>query len=260
MGEGSVFAILTLVLLVVYSLPTYLTIIFPIPGLLVLLSILIVTLVLVQIGTFPPFRQKAFGMIKLASLAAGMTIPTLVILNVLPVRFVAPVMMFMLILNMSEAVFFDYKNKNYYNVIAGLLLIVIALFCLDIQWLGFYYAGFPPSLIFWILGFTLWNWNFFLFIYDAKYSYYNAMILSGPLVVVLFTLNPSLWLIARVISAFLGATLLAGVGKIYILPYVQFKRYEVFCDKLKSNKFWQAIYCYITISLGLLTLAFHFYH
>jgi len=93
-------------------------------------------------------------------------------------------------------------------VLAG-ISVVVSSFSVHAQWLASQnaYNISAPSLIFFIVAYTVWNWNFVLQNFSQKIAYYHLAVLASPLVFCLATLNPGLWLIMRASSLEIAVSL-----------------------------------------------------
>lgn len=211
--------------------------------------------ILIPIAVILIFRPPILVTIKLITLVIGGILMVLAVLNYFtPERFVI-VMIWLLRINMLEAVLLDLYKKNFFNAISGLLLIgASALF--EARWYGFYYLMSPATipLIFWIVAYTIWNYNFILLTCDFRISLYHISVLAAPLALLLITHNPGFWLVFRAPSLTHAVTLQAvAETNPYLLDPLHSKRYEYYSNKIKNKKI-QMTLAVIILGLSILTV------
>lgn len=154
-------------------------------------------------GKLLPFER-----IKILSLIPGRILIALTVLGLLQGELLVEVIFWLLRLNILEALLKDLKEKRYLNAISGALLIASS-WSFSGFWNGIYYVTQPWESLFWILAYTLWNWNFVFLNFPRALAIYHIGVLSAPLLFCLFTLDQGYWLILR------AATLtLAGCAQI----------------------------------------------
>ncbi|NOU67211.1 hypothetical protein GC096_24505 [Paenibacillus sp. LMG 31461] len=162
-------------------------------------------------------RSDFFEKLKLSTLVIGRVLVLLTFVGYFPSEWLVPIIVWLLRINILEATWTDFKNKNYYNVISGLILIATS-FVITGTWLGSYYITVNEAMIFWALAYTLWNWDFVIYEFKQQIGFYHIAVLTTPLLIVCLTMNPGLWLIMRATSlTFAGIFQISG--KAYIESY-----------------------------------------
>lgn len=192
--RAAAFVLFTAVLTVVSALAMYYPLYVSLP-LMVILPIFIVAFV----------RGDIFEKIKLSTLIIGRLIVVLAFLTLIPGDILIFLVIWLLRINILEAVIKDLKGKNFLNALSGIALIA-GTWLINIHWNGVYYVILPVALIFWVLGYTIWNWNFIYLNYGASIGLYHVPVLSAPLVFALGVLSPVHWLMMRAGSLTLAVT------------------------------------------------------
>lgn len=174
-----------------------------------------------------------FERLKLSTLIVGRTLVILGFLGFMPGGTLTVLVLWLLRLNILEAILTDLKTKNYLNVLSGALLLISSAF-ISIEWSGVYYFTDSGAFIFWILAYTLWNWNFVLFNFNKSISVFHLAVLASPLLAALLLSRPELWLILR------GSTLtFAGLLQLgFRTPLVSYFKKDVILnsDVFKSTR------------------------
>jgi hypothetical protein len=156
-----------------------------------------------------------FERLKLSTLLIGRILVALTALSVIKTGQATVVLILWLLrLNILEAVLTDFKEKSYYNFAAGIVLLV-ATFFLGGQWNPeknwFVTLGWPA--VFYMLAYTIWNWDFVVYSFSSAISYYHIAILTTPLLGALIFWNPGFWLICRSNSLTFGGAVQVGAKK-----------------------------------------------
>lgn len=167
------------------------------------------------------FAKPVFRKLKLATLI------TLRILVVFAVIFnfggiyAQYIVMVAMIVNILEATLTDFKHKQYFNFVSGLLLAVGVLFMRG-SWGGiaggpgegydYYFTnGFnQAATITWVIAYTIWNWIFVTGEFSASVSLMHVGFLASPLIACLATMGGGfpggfgLWYLVRANSLSIG--------------------------------------------------------
>ncbi|OCT11850.1 hypothetical protein A8709_28705 [Paenibacillus pectinilyticus] len=163
-------------------------------------------------------RADFFEKLKLSTLVIGRILVVLTFLGYFPSDWLVPVIVWLLRINILEATLTDFKNKSFYNVVSGLVLIATS-FVISGAWLGSYYITVNEAMIFWAIAYTLWNWDFVIYAFKQPIGFYHIAVLTTPLLLVCLSANPGLWLIMRANSlTFAGIFQISG--KAYIESYL----------------------------------------
>jgi len=145
-----------------------------------------------------------FEKLKLATLIVGRILISLAALAIFPGDWLVVLVIWLLRINILEATIEDFHKKNYFNAISGLVLIATS-FWMSGSWNGTYYLINQDQYIWWILAYTLWNWDFVTLNFSSSISLYHVGVLGAPLVWMLASASPGFWLIFR------GSTLIFAV-------------------------------------------------
>lgn len=163
------------------------------------LTIVLPTVVLVAV------KAIAFERLKLATMIVGRVLYTLTVLGIMPVKVFIPLLIWILRVNILEAVAADVSIKRYGNAVAGVALVVSSLW-LDGAWVSgtTYYFFSGTFIVPWIAAYTLWNWTFIGNYFSKPLAAYHVAVLAAPLLYVTLTWQPGFWLIMRSITLNLG--------------------------------------------------------
>jgi hypothetical protein len=208
---------------------------------------------LVYSKRLPPFDNPFFSPLKLVTISISASVPALVLFKFIPENYVELTMLLISALNIMEAVYSDWKVRNILNSLSGLVLVLLIPFCFRVGWHDNTYYLLPHSLAFWILAYTLWNWNFVVFNFAATTSLYYVSVLLAPLIIIIFASNTGLWLVARITTLMIAALVHSTVAKQFILPRFNLSFYDRICTSLKQDKRLQVLFAAITIGIGLLS-------
>ncbi|MFA7308938.1 MAG: hypothetical protein WC045_02585 [Patescibacteria group bacterium] len=170
------------------------------------------------------FKGDAFEKIKLVTLTLGRIVVVLACVHFISPEFIFIAIIWLLRINIFEATMKDLINKRYFNMVTGIALIV-STWAINLGWNGTYYTVLPAAVIFWILAYTIWNWNFVYGQFSRAISLFHVLVLSSPLIFILAVHNPTLWLIARGNSLTFAAITQIGF-KQQVTGYFTNKRFE----------------------------------
>jgi hypothetical protein len=172
-------------------------------------------------------QPERFEKVKIITLIVSKTLFVLTVLTIIPTGIFTFLVIWSLRLNILEAIYQDFAIKKYLNMFSG-LIILIATFGLNCFWVeGQNYYLFNASYLYlWIIGYTIWNWNFVIHNFNSQLSYLHIGILLAPSLFSLAMLNPGFWLIMR------SNTLTIG-GSIHIKEK---KRIEKYLDSPSLQK------------------------
>lgn len=147
-------------------------------------------------------ESKFFEKLKLIFLIAGRVFIILAALKTVNLKFWSlntdimwDIVLVFFAINIAGAAIKDMINKRLFNAMSGFaLLSSLPLF--SFTWINnSYFLIQPSTLIFWIIAYTIWYWNFSFMNYSHALSLFHVAVLASPLFFVLFTLNPGYWLI-----------------------------------------------------------------
>ncbi len=132
------------------------------------------------------------------------------------------IVMVAMIVNILEATLTDFKHKQYFNFISGLLLAVGVVFMCG-TWGGtpggpgegynyYFSTGFNnAATITWVVAYTIWNWIFVTGEFSASVSLMHVGFLAAPIIACLATIGPlgypggfGLWYLVRANSLSIG--------------------------------------------------------
>lgn len=159
------------------------------------------------------FQAEAFERVKLGTLIVGRLLITLTALSLFPGNVLVLIVIWLLRINILEATIKDIMNRRWANAIAGVVQIITS-FGFTGEWTGTYYITNESAAIFWIIAYTLWNWNFINLNFEPQVALYHVAVLAAPLIWVGITHfaqpdfpgnGPGIWLVMR------GATLTFAV-------------------------------------------------
>jgi len=142
------------------------------------------------------FRPPGFISLKIGTLVVGKLLLALTALSYFSADWYMIFVVWLLRINIIEAIIKDFKERHIFNAASGIILLMPT-WLIEAHWLGFYYIISPVSVIWWIFAYTIWNFNFVFLNFPRSISLFHIAVLASPLVVVLSTLNPGLWLIVR---------------------------------------------------------------
>lgn len=165
----------------------------------------VIPALLVLIYLKPVFFEK----LKLSTLVIMRTLIVLAVLNIIPGQTYVNIVLIFLIINILEATITDFKHKQYYNFITGLVL-AASVFLLKGVWEGGIYSANAYTVtatIAWIIAYTLWNWIFVTGEFSPAISLMHVGILLAPIVGSIITKSPGMWLLLRANTLTFGGIL-----------------------------------------------------
>lgn len=170
------------------------------PKIIVLVLHILLPLVLFLFGSMEGFvRMKIGTLVFGAFLYAGALFmwvdPTLVMV----------LFLWLLRLNIFEAIITDIVRKKYLSAISGSALL-LATSSMAFLWDGVAYRVDQPLLALWALAYTVWNLNFILGYFGMPTAIYHVAILSAPWIGVFIMQDLSLWVLMRGFTLNTGAT------------------------------------------------------
>lgn len=254
-SDLTTFFFMSLLLLFMTSLG-YLAICFPLEITLPLILLTLSLLWLMKTGILTPLHQPAFMTLKVISISVATAFCPLVAANLLPPSYIESAFTLILAFNMAEAVIFDWKKKNYFNAMAGAWLIFLIPLCFHISWVGDYFVISPNQLIFWIAGYTLWNWLFLMFNFPRQSSLFHVFVLLSPLLIALWQWNVGLWLVMRTVTLLIAIIIRMSFAYPFLSANLKFSFYETICHKLIENTNYQNHLAIAIIFLGTLSIIF----
>jgi hypothetical protein len=171
--------------------------------------------VALPLAVFFGWKMELFVKIKLGTLIAGAMLYVAALFQWMNPAIVMTIFVWLLRLNIVEAVIEDIKHKKYFGVISGGMLL-LSMSTMVFTWDGITYHAQMSHIGLWAVAYTLWNANFILGQFGAAIGLYHVAILSAPWVGVLLTGDMSLWVMMR------GFTLrLGGMGQIVYGPRIE---------------------------------------
>lgn len=182
--------------------------------------------VVIPIFVLIKLKTVFFEKLKLSTLVIVRFLVAFAALGILPGDIYIKIALIFLAINIMEATLTDLKKKKYFNVVTGILL-TVSILAMKANWLGKYYdANLPTSLgtILWWIAYTFWNWFFVTNEFSPAISRYHIAVLASPILGVLITQNPGLWLIFR-------------ANSLTIAGFIQIAKKQCWEDALKSDKF-----------------------
>lgn len=230
------------------------------------LPLAIITPILISVLQYfkisPPYYNKVFTITKLYSLAIGLVIIPLLILGVFSEKYLPIIIIILLVGNVIEAVIVDFKagiqksRKHLLNAVSGIIVMLTFPFIANIYWVKpyFFYAG-SPGIIYWIIAYTIWNWNFVLLNFPKERSLVSVSYLTAPLIYIAYINIAGYWLIARGVTLFIGQAIQGIVGSTTFYPYLQALPYFKFVNKWET-KIGQLFIFSLIIILSLLFFIF----
>lgn len=163
------------------------------------------TLLLVAIPAVALFVKGVFfEKLKLGTLIVGRILISLAAFALFPGEWLALIVVWLLRINILEAVIQDFSRKNIFNALSGLVLIATS-FWMTTSWNGTWYLVDQEAYLWWIIAYTIWNWDFVNLQFSTSISLLHLGVLGAPLVWMGVTGSSGFWLIMR------GATLIFAV-------------------------------------------------
>lgn len=210
----------------------------------------VIPALLVLIFLKPVFFEK----LKLSTLVIMRTLIVLAVLNIIPGQAYVNLVLIFLVINILEATFTDYKHKQYYNFVTGLILAASVLLLKGV-WEGGIYSANAYSVsatITWIIAYTIWNWIFVTGEFSPAISLMHVGILLAPILGSIITGNAGIWLLLRANTLTFGGILQIS-NKDYFERTLKNHRFSSFVD-FTHKKNIQLIF--MIINLVLLAYAF----
>ncbi|SHI53492.1 hypothetical protein SAMN05444401_0931 [Clostridium amylolyticum] len=192
----------------------------------------VIPAVLVLLFLKPVFFEK----LKLSTLIIMRTLIVFAVAELIPGQTYVNVVMVFLAINILEATFTDLKHKQYFNFVTGLVL-AVSVIVLKGTWEGGIYSAHGHTVeatICWIIAYTLWNWIFVTGEFSASISLMHVGILLAPIIGVIITINPGLWLLLRANTLTFGGILQIS-NKRYFEKSFENEKFEKFIQFTHKN-------------------------
>lgn len=146
-----------------------------------------------------------FVRIKLGTLIFGALLYLAALFVWMDPSFVMVIFVWLLRINIAEAVITDFVHKKYLSALSG-LVVLISMSAMVFSWDGIAYHIAQPHLLLWAVIYTAWNWNFVLGRFGMPIAIYHVAILTAPWIGV-FVLNDfSLWVLMRGFTLNMGGS------------------------------------------------------
>lgn len=214
------------------------------------LSFNVIPAVLVLIFLKPVFFER----LKLSTLILIRTLIVFAVLNVIPGSTYVRIVLIFLIINILEATLTDFKHKQYFNFISGLVL-AAGVLLLKGSWQGGIYftdAHTSTATICWIIAYTIWNWIFVTGEFSPSISLMHVGVLLAPIVGSILTFNPGMWLLLRANTLTFGGILQIS-NKEYFESAFKNEKFANFVDFTHKNSVQLIL---MIVNLALLGYAF----
>lgn len=245
LGQFGTFVVWFAAILVVSMLTSYFPLWLNVP-----INVLLPVVVLVKL------KMVMFEKLKLSTLVVMRAMILLPLFGVISGKWFVNLVLIFLIINCMEATLTDLlKNHQPFNFVTGLFLSASVL-TLSGEWFsgvtgpfsGIYTFNAGPGTgalfttdkvmligtICWFIAYTIWNWLFVIGEFSPAVGYLHIGILLSPIISVLLTLDPGLWLVFRANSLTCG-----GVFQIACKGQVEKRltndRLAKFIEKVKSR-------------------------
>lgn len=182
--------------------------------------------VVIPIIVLLKLKTVFFEKLKLSTLVLMRALIVFAALGFLNGQLYVKIVLIFLAINIMEATLTDLKRKKYFNVVTGLLL-TVSILAMNGTWFGKYYdANLPTSLgtVLWWIAYTIWNWFFVTNEFSPSIAKYHIGVLASPIIGVLITMNPGLWLIFR-------------ANSLTIAGFIQISKKQIWEKSLKNQKF-----------------------
>jgi len=205
----------------------------------------VVPAILVLLFLKPVFFEK----LKLSTLITMRVLIVLAVFNVLPGDLYVKIVLVFLVINILEATFTDLKHKQYFNFVTGLVL-AAGVYALKGTWLGSIYsadAANATATICWIIAYTIWNWIFVTGEFSGSISLMHVGILGAPIIGIIITKNPGLWLLLRANTLTFGGVLQIANKEYFEMAFAN-KRFEKFIAYSHKNSI-QCLLMIVNIAL-----------
>ncbi|MDC7220081.1 MAG: hypothetical protein PQJ59_09085 [Spirochaetales bacterium] len=189
-------------------------------------------------------KMVPFEKIKLSTLLIGRILTILTAVSLLPSRWLILVIAGLMYVNVAEATISDLIKKRWMNVISGIAILATTHILFSSVWtvvvetgslthIGYYIVR-DPRFIFWVLAYTLWNYDFVIGEFSSSVSLYHLAVLSTPLILSLAFGNAGLWLVFRATSLTTGGALQI-MFKESLETGLESSGFTKFIEKIKSG-------------------------
>lgn len=178
-------------------------------------------------------KAEFFEKLKLGTLIAGRILILLTCLGWFPASLFCTVAVWILQINIAEAVIKDFSQKNYFNAWSGVVLIA-TLWPIHFEWNGLFILSTKPHALLWILPYTWWNWNFIALNFRRPISLFHLGVLAAPLLFSAVMLNPAYWFAMRS-STLTLAVVVQMAFKDEVLQYFDDAAYYIQTERVRSS-------------------------
>lgn len=205
--------------------------------------------VVIPIIVLLKLKTVFFEKLKLSTLVLMRALIVFAALGFLNGQLYVKIVLIFLAINIMEATLTDLKRKKYFNVVTGLLL-TVSILAMNGTWFGKYYgASLPTSLgtVLWWIAYTIWNWFFVTNEFSPSIVKYHIGVLVSPIIGVLVTMNPGLWLIFRANSLTIAGFIQIAKKQIWEKSFKN-QKFTVFVETTQKNNV-QILFMLINIAL-----------
>ena len=205
--------------------------------------------VVIPIIVLLKLKTVFFEKLKLSTLVLMRALIVFAALGFLNGQLYVKIVLIFLAINIMEATLTDLKRKKYFNVVTGLLL-TVSILAMNGTWFGKYYdASLPTSLgtVLWWIAYTIWNWFFVTNEFSPSIAKYHIGVLVSPIIGVLVTMNPGLWLIFRANSLTIAGFIQIAKKQIWEKSFKN-QKFTVFVETTQKNNV-QLLFMLINIAL-----------
>lgn len=202
---------------------------------------------LVVLITVPMVR---FERVKLTTLLVGRTLTLLTALYLFPDTWLLIIVAVLMYLNVAEAVLSDARKRRWANVLAGVAVLATTHLLFDAIWVAHstsgtvvnigYYVMTHPGMLYWVIAYTIWNFNFVIGEFSPAISLYHIAILATPAIVSALFGSVGIWVLARATSLTSGGTLQI-VRKASLESDLKSERFERAIKSMRGTSFQVAI-------------------
>ncbi|MEG0978412.1 MAG: hypothetical protein RSC30_01315 [Oscillospiraceae bacterium] len=183
--------------------------------------------VIIPIVVLIKLKTVFFEKLKLSTLVVMRLLVVFAALNILDGQFYVKIVLIFLVINILEATLTDLKKKKYWNVVSGIAL-AVSIFWMNGTWLDegkYYVAGYTAlGTVLWWIAYTIWNWFFVTNEFSPSIAKYHIGVLISPIIGVIATMNPGLWLIFR-------------ANSLTIAGFIQIAKKDTWEEALKDDRF-----------------------
>lgn len=205
--------------------------------------------VVIPIIVLLKLKTVFFEKLKLSTLVLMRALIVFAALGFLNGQLYVKIVLIFLAINIMEATLTDLKRKKYFNVVTGLLL-TVSILAMNGTWFGKYYdASLQTSLgtVLWWIAYTIWNWFFVTNEFSPSIAKYHIGVLVSPIIGVLVTMNPGLWLIFRANSLTIAGFIQIAKKQIWEKSFKN-QKFTVFVETTQKNNV-QLLFMLINIAL-----------